>query len=144
MLYCEATILRNEESPHLMHSDILLVDDNAIQAATRKAILTRTGRNVVVASSGEQALQMLQEASTASRLRLVITDHLMPGMNGPEFVAALRKSHAKLPVIVLSGLAEAEEEYEGLDVIFRMKPLPPDELLSLVRSLLGQPITKSA
>jgi len=39
-------------------------------------------------------------------------------------------------VVVLSGLAEAEDDYDDLDVIFRVKPFPPDELLALVRSLL--------
>jgi DNA-binding response OmpR family regulator len=68
----------------------------------------------------------------------------MPGMNGPEFVAELRNRFADLPVVVLSGLADAEDEYQDLDVIFRMKPFPPDELLALVRSLLTQPIGRTA
>jgi DNA-binding response OmpR family regulator len=45
---------------------------------------------------------------------------------------------------VLSGLAEAEDEYSDLDVIFRVKPFPPDELLALVRSFLTQPIGRTA
>jgi DNA-binding response OmpR family regulator len=75
---------------------------------------------------------------------LVITDHLMPGMNGPRFVAELRKRFPRLPVLVLSGLAEAEDEYGDLDVTFRVKPLPPDELLCLVQSLLPRPIARTA
>jgi DNA-binding response OmpR family regulator len=48
-------------------------------------------------------------------------------------------------VLVLSGLAEAEDEYQDLDVMFRLKPFPPDELLALVRSLLTQrPIGRTA
>jgi CheY-like chemotaxis protein len=121
-----------------MCADILLVDDNAIQAATRKAILSRSGRSVCVAGDGRQALELLQHP-----VRLVVTDHLMPGMNGPEFVKQLRGRLPNLPVIVLSGLAEAEEEYDELDVIFRVKPFPPDELICLVRSLL-EPIARSA
>jgi len=65
-------------------------------------------------------------------------------MNGPEFVAELRTRFGDLPVMVLSGLADAEDEYQDLDVIFRMKPFPPDELLALVRSLLTQPIGRTA
>jgi DNA-binding response OmpR family regulator len=68
----------------------------------------------------------------------------MPGMNGPEFVAELRAKFPDLPVVVLSGMAEAEDEYGDLDVIFRVKPFPPDELLALVRSLLAQPIGRTA
>jgi CheY-like chemotaxis protein len=127
-----------------MIADILLVDDNCIQATTRKAILARAGGNVAVASDGRQALAMLEQAGTGRPVGLVVTDHLMPGMNGPEFVAELRAQFRHLPVIVLSGLAEAEDEYRDLDVLFRVKPFPPDELLSLVRSLLIQPIGRTA
>lgn len=125
-----------------MGPDILLVDDNGIQAATRKAILSRLGRNILVAGDGSQALQLLHSASPT--VGLVITDHLMPAMNGPEFVARLRAEYPHLPVLVLSGLAEAEDEYVDLDVTFRMKPLPPEELLRLVRSLMEAPIARTA
>ncbi len=46
----------------------------------------------------------------------MITDHLMPGMSGSEFVRALRRTHPTLPVLVISGLEEAEQEYTGLNV----------------------------
>lgn len=128
-----------------MGPDILLVDDNGIQAATRKAILSRLGRAVIVAGDGAEALELLDRASQGGRrIGLVVTDHLMPGMNGPEFVAGLRERFPHLPVLVLSGLSEAEEAYGDLDITFRMKPLPPDELLQLVRSLLEEPIARSA
>ena len=127
-----------------MIADILLVDDNCIQATTRKAILSRSGRNVAVACDGAQALAMLEQAGTLQPVGLVITDHLMPGMNGPEFIAQLRERLPDLPVVVLSGLADAEDEYRNLDVVFRVKPCPPDELLSIVRSLLDQPIGRTA
>lgn len=128
-----------------MGSDILLVDDNGIQAATRKAILSRLGRTIVVAGDGVDALQLLDRMPQgAGGVGLVITDHLMPGMNGPEFVARLRQRFPQMPVLVLSGLAEAEEEYRSLDVTFRMKPLPPEDLLRLVRLLLREPIARSA
>jgi CheY-like chemotaxis protein len=127
-----------------MTADILLVDDNSIQSTTRKAILARSGRSVAVASDGRQALALLEEADENRPVRLVVTDHLMPGMNGPEFVGELRARFPDLPVLVLSGMAEAEDEYENLDVIFRVKPFPPDELLGLVRSLLTGLIARTA
>lgn len=127
-----------------MTPDILLVDDNGIQAATRKAILSRMGQVVAVASQGSQALEMLCSSDSPHPVGMVITDHLMPGMNGPEFVSALRERFADLPVLVLSGMADAESEYESLDVTFRVKPLPPDELIRLVQLLLHQPIARSA
>jgi len=66
-----------------------------------------------------------------------VTDHLMPGMNGVEFVSRLRKAGYLLPVLVLSGYAEVEEEYVSLDVSFRVKPFPPDQLVALVQFLLA-------
>jgi CheY-like chemotaxis protein len=127
-----------------MTSHILLVDDNAIQAATRKAILSRLGRNVIVASDGAKALEALLAADAAHPVGLVITDHLMPGMNGPEFVTELRRRYPQLPVLVLSGMEDAEEAYEDLDVVFRMKPLPPDDLLHLVLKLLSEAVGRTA
>jgi DNA-binding response OmpR family regulator len=87
---------------------------------------------------------MLEQAGGLRPVGMVVTDHWMPGMNGPQFVAELRERFPDLPVLVLSGLAEAEDEYADLDVIFRMKPFPPDELLSLVRALLIQPMGRTA
>ncbi|HEV2280144.1 MAG TPA: response regulator, partial [Acidobacteriaceae bacterium] len=140
----EATLREVEESAIPMTADILLVDDNAIQAATRKAILNRDGRNVAVASDGEQALQMLEEIGTDCPVSLVMTDHLMPGMNGPEFVTRLREQYPQMPVMVLSGLPDAEEQYTDLDVIFRVKPLPPEEMLDLVGELMARRVKRTA
>jgi CheY-like chemotaxis protein len=127
-----------------MAADILLVDDNCIQATTRKAILARSGRSVVLASDARQALEFLNTTDPSHPVGLVVTDHLMPGMNGPEFVAQLRRSYPNIPVLVLSGLAEAEDEYRNLDVMFRVKPFPPDELLALVHAVLHGPMSRTA
>jgi len=125
-------------------SQILLVDDNAIQAATRKAILTRAGRRVLIAESGAVALRMLANEEVAAQVALIITDHLMPGMNGPEFVSRLREAMPEIPVVVLSGLPHAEAEYEADSVVFRMKPLVPDALIRLVNEILDGSVAQSA
>ena len=125
-------------------SQILLVDDNAIQTATRKAILARTGRRVMVAESAAKVLMMLADDEVLSQIALLITDHLMPGMNGPEFVRKFREKRPDTPVVVLSGLPEAEAEYEPGDVIFRMKPIAPDALIHLVNELLDGPVAQTA
>ena len=127
-----------------MTSNILLVDDNEIQAATRKAILERAGMKVVLASGAPQALGFLDDAEFFSSLGLIITDHFMPSMNGPEFVAALRGVLPLIPVVVLSGLADAEFQYDLHDVLFRVKPFPPDQLISLARSLLHETMSRTA
>ena len=119
-------------------SAILLIDDNAVQAGTRQTILKRAGYHVIAALSPERALEQFRQNGFPEPIGLVITDHLMPGMNGSAFVRELRASKPDLPVMVISGLEEAEDEYRGLEVTFRMKPLLPDNLLANVHTLLPQ------
>ncbi len=118
---------------------ILLIDDNAVQAATRQTILRRAGYFVLAALNPQRALNQMQSGELQEEVGLVITDHFMPGMTGAEFVAALRVTHPVLPILVISGMEEAEFEYTQLNVTFRLKPLLPDELLSCVHHLLQSP-----
>lgn len=119
-----------------MAVDILLLDDDANQGATRKAILEGAGHVTAVVSHGQEGLNFLRSPEEAP-VRMVITDHLMPGMNGPEFVKALRAGGYKMPVLVLSGYPDAEDEYDDLDISFRVKPFPPDQLIAFVQYLLS-------
>lgn len=118
-----------------MPATILLIDDNAVQAATRQTILKRAGYFVIAVLSPERALEQFRNNEYPSRIDLIITDHIMPGMSGAEFVRQVRSFEPRIPVLVISGLAEAEEEYSGLDVVFRQKPLLPDSLLGAVQRL---------
>jgi CheY-like chemotaxis protein len=127
-----------------MNAEILLVDDNAVQAATRQAILALNRRTVAVADSAYRALEMLEDPELFNSIELVITDHFMPDLNGPQFVSLLRRRLPSIPVLVLSGLPDAGEEYTNLGVVFRTKPILPDQLLSLVDSFLDQPMSRTA
>jgi len=117
---------------------VLLIDDNAIQAATRQTILRRSGHFAIAALNPRRALEQFQSDDFPAEIRAVITDHIMPEMSGAEFVRELRKTHPHLPVMVISGLEEAEAEYAGLNVDFLMKPLPPESLLAHLRGLLAE------
>lgn len=119
-----------------MQSTVLLIDDNVIQAATRQTILKRAGYFVIPALNPQRAIQQLRENDLPADVDLVITDHLMPGMSGSEFVRELRTLRPDMPVLVISGLDEAEDEYKDLDVEFRLKPLLPDHLLATVERLI--------
>ncbi|HEV2464829.1 MAG TPA: response regulator [Acidobacteriaceae bacterium] len=127
-----------------MTADILLVDDNAIQATTRRSILLRTGRTVAVALEPLEALDMLKDDELVDSIGLVITDHYMPGMQGPEFVAEIRRVLPSVPVLVLSGFSDVEHEYEGLNILFRMKPIAPEQLIAMAKTLLDPPLTRTA
>jgi DNA-binding response OmpR family regulator len=115
-------------------SQVLLVDDNPSQLKVRETVLRNAGFQVCVATTAESALATLR--ALQERIGVVVTDHLMPECNGVGLVQQIRASQNWIPVIVLSGLLEAESEYQGLDVIFRAKPFPPLELIELVRSSL--------
>lgn len=119
-----------------MPSTILLIDDNAVQAATRQTILQRAGYFVIPVLSPERALDQFRREEFPGPVDLIITDHVMPGMTGSEFVTRLRQFEKQTPVLVISGMMEAEEEYVGLDVEFRLKPLLPDHLLASVHRLV--------
>src|ERR1700761_3118995 len=122
-----------------MPPTILLIDDNAVQAATRQTILKRAGYFVIAVLSPERALEQFRNNEYPSQIDLIITDHIMPGMNGSEFVRKLREFQPTVPVLVISGMVEAEEEYSDLDINFRLKPLLPDNLLATVHRLAGPP-----
>ena len=134
----------NSLLPVTMSITILLVDDNPVQAATRQAILVHSGNTVIVATTASHALALFEESDLATYVGLVITDHLMPNMNGLQFVARLRKQFPTLPVLVLSGLPEAESEYFGMDVLCRLKPIGPEDLIQLTRSLCENTLGRTA
>jgi CheY-like chemotaxis protein len=122
-----------------MTATLLLIDDNAVQAATRQTILKRAGYFVIAALSPERALEQFRGGELPAPVDLIITDHMMPGMNGAEFVTQIRGIAPDIPVLVISGLPEAEQEYAGLNVRFRMKPLMPDDLIACAQEMLKSP-----
>ncbi len=116
-------------------NQVLLVDDNPLQLSVREAVLRDAGLVVSIATNADSALATLR--ILGDKIGCVLTDHVMPECSGSQFVRRLRQERPLLPVIVLSGLAEAAQEYQGLDVTFRVKPFPPMELIELVRSCLA-------
>ncbi len=120
-----------------MNATLLLIDDNAVQAATRQTILRHAGYTVIAALNPARALEQLRQNEFPGPIDLILTDHIMPGMNGAEFITRLREFEPNLPVLVISGMAEAEQQYDGLNVHFRLKPLMPDNLLASVKNLIN-------
>ena len=116
-------------------SRILLIDDDPLQLRVREAVLRDAGMEVYVATTAESALALLK-SRVGDSIGAVVTDHIMPGCSGAVFVRALRDVKPEIPVMVVSGMPEAEDEYQGMNVVFRAKPLPPPQLIALVRELL--------
>lgn len=120
-----------------MQDTVLLVDDNPVQVATRQLVLSQAGIPVQVATSASSALALLRTPALGTQIKTVVTDHIMPEASGADFVRMLRQVNPDVPVIVITGLAEAEDEYAGMNVTFRQKPCPPTELIALVKKALA-------
>ena len=114
----------------------LLLDDNIAQLTVRELVLRKAEIESHVATKGVSALALLRSEAGQAKVGVVITDHLMPDMDGVAFVRQLRTFNPDVPVIVISGLAEADTEYDGLNVIFRVKPCDPEDLIALVKTAL--------
>jgi DNA-binding response OmpR family regulator len=113
---------------------VLVVDDSPDMRALIGDVLTEEGLEVLVAASGDRALSVMDER----RPDLVITDLLMPGMDGFTLRGEMlhRADLAQVPVIVLSAFWQRPSEtLDVVDVI--AKPLDLDRLLAVVRRALG-------
>jgi len=116
--------------------EVLLIDDNPIQLTARELVLRGEGFSVSVATTVDSALALLRSDEVAQRFGVIVTDHVMPQASGAVFVRELRRVNPDIPVIVVTGMAEAEDEYEGLNVKFLHKPCPPPELIATVRGAM--------
>lgn len=121
-----------------MSNTVLLVDDNPVQLSARQMVLSQAGLEVQVATSADSALALLRTLSLTNKVGVIVTDHIMPQATGSEFVHLVRDVNPQVPVIVISGLPEAEKEYVGMNVIFRQKPCPPQELIGLVQAAVNK------
>tara|TARA_R110000868_G_scaffold14689_26_gene68164 strand:+ start:2633 stop:4648 length:2016 start_codon:yes stop_codon:yes gene_type:complete len=91
--------------PSVARGTALLVDDEELVRMSTADMLNDLGYDVVEAKSAEEALHLI-EAGVAPTI--LVTDHLMPGMNGEELARSLRTRMPDLPVLIVSGYAEAE------------------------------------
>ena len=116
------------------NTPILIVDDDALQLRIRQAVLQDAGFRVDTATTGDGALRLLQP-DQGREFAAVITDHLLAEGSGAELVPAIRALLPDIPIVVITGLPGAEDEYAGQNIHFRQKPIPPEELIALVRTV---------
>ncbi|MBQ6537308.1 MAG: response regulator, partial [Eubacterium sp.] len=88
-------------------ADILVVDDNPMNLTVIRGLLKGTKVFVSTASSGEECLERIKDI----RFDVVLLDHMMPGMDGVETVAEIRKNYPDLPVYALTANSAAGEEF---------------------------------
>lgn len=118
---------------------ILLVDDEPDVRSTLRRVLERDGHEVLEACDGLEALRIAGETP----VELVITDMLMPKMDGIELILAFRSHHSDIPIIAMSGGGQVVPRELVLDnanqlgvVTSLPKPFEVLELRSLVETVL--------
>lgn len=119
---------------------ILVVDDIDINLYVAQAMLEDYGIQTTLATSGEEALRLVQ----ASDFDLVFMDHMMPGMDGGETARAIRQlgaGYSSLPIVMLTAnvVAESWEDYakEGMDD-FLAKPIEPERLIAILEKWIPE------
>lgn len=116
---------------------LLIVDDNRLGLQARKVVLEELGYTVEVSSSPEEALALV----AARQYDLVITDYLMPAMNGKEFIGEVRKIRPEVPVILISGFVDAmglDEKGTGADAVVQKSNNEVNHLVRAVDRLLNR------
>ena len=113
---------------------VLVVDDDPMVRSFEVQLLSSQGYNVLQAESGAEALRL---ADTAT-IHLLLTDFLMPDVDGLELTRKFRTVHPETPVLMVSGsLPPTDNRIENLARFgFLPKPFAFDELLEKVRTLI--------
>ena len=109
---------------------ILAVDDDDLVLTTTVAMLEDMGHRVLSASRAEEALELLH----SHPVELMLTDYAMPGMNGFELAQTTRERWPKLPIVVVTGYAEAQAESSAwpLRLPRLAKPFREDSLARVI------------
>ena len=134
----------NADTPGSSRSDltgsatILLVEDEEAVRAFAARALTARGYKVYEAASGTEALEVIGD--TDDQIDLVVSDVVMPEMDGPTLLRELRKTQPDLKIIFVSGYAEeafAKHLPEDESFQFLPKPFSLKDLATAVKQTLG-------
>lgn len=122
---------------------ILIVEDNAVSAKLAECLLQKAGYKTVVAQNGKEALANLP---TIRNLQLIITDFMMPEMDGLEFIAKTKAlpAYKDIPIIIVSAHHEVTTVRKARSLgcdCFLVKPVDKHQLLERVQHVLrDQPV----
>lgn len=115
---------------------ILLVEDEDMVRAVAERALTRAGFEVTTASDGDEGLEAVE---SGAEFDLIVSDVVMPAMDGPSMVREVRKLRPDLPVLFMSGYAEEQlrKELDLANVAFLAKPFTVQAITDKVGAVLG-------
>jgi len=115
---------------------ILVADDEPVVLTLTKVILRTYGYNVLLATNGEEALELHRKSGPVD---LVLTDVIMPQMTGPELIHELKQKTKDLRCVFMSGYDYEYIQKHGvhdLECAYLRKPFTPEALLKKVRQTL--------
>jgi CheY-like chemotaxis protein len=111
---------------------ILCVDDNEQSLSIRKVMLETRGYRVIACSSGQEALERFNKGG----VDLVLTDLIMPGLDGTKLIETIKSISPQTPAILLSGKVRIYDHDTRADVFLPKGMYAPAELLERIRVLL--------
>lgn len=111
---------------------VLCVDDNESSLSHRKIMLETRGYRVVSCSRGEDALERFKEGG----IDLVLTDMTLPGLDGPQLIAAIKSLSPQTPAILVSSKVRIYDQQSQADVFLAKGMYAPADLLERIRQLL--------
>jgi len=120
--------------------NILLIEDNRTLAKSLERVLKQEGHTVEYAWNGTDGLHLWR--TRADHLDLVISDVMLPYLDGLSLCKTIREENIQTPVLFLSALGETHQRVEGLRSggdDYLIKPFSMDELLARVDALLRRP-----
>jgi CheY-like chemotaxis protein len=127
------------DGTHKTAATILVAEDHETIRRTVEAFLARTPYKILVAESPEKALQMASDCDTP--VDLLVTDVVMPKMNGRELAAKLREIHPAIRVLYISGYTADVISQRGViaeDIDFLGKPFQRQALLDKIIEILAR------
>lgn len=111
---------------------ILCIDDNEQSLSIRKFMLETRGYRVLTANRGKDALEIFRQGG----IDLVLSDLVMPDMDGAELVQKIKELSPEVPAILFSGKIKLYEKGTHADIFLPKGTYAPGELLERIRLLL--------
>ncbi len=124
---------------------VLLAEDEAAVRSLLRRTLEQKGYVVLEAANGKEALQLCREHH--GPIHVLLTDVVMPHLNGPDLAKQVQLLHPDVRVIFLSGYADSAVLQRGLDqsqAVFVPKPFRPETIVRMVREVLDRPHSQTA
>lgn len=114
---------------------ILVIEDNENLARIYQSILSKNYFDVFITTDGQQALDLLEKI----HVDIIITDVMMPNMDGFEFASLMRDAGFEVPILMITALDSLEDKKRGFKLgidDYMVKPIDLDEMVLRVEALL--------